>query len=308
MMYTRSLALQHLPRSWRWRAQGGVRGSLFQLHSSSSGWQDGLDPEDPWEEALDAFVAKKRRDAAEAAADREIAEDGVAMGWDGTMITDRVLLDTERSREDEGADWEFYDFSRLVFHADTDALNRLTAVYRELLPREGGKILDVGSSWVSHLPEDRTFARVVGIGMNEAELKSNPKLDSWQVQDLNLAPDMHLETETYDAVLISFAIQYFKFPEFLLAQIARALKPGGKLIISWGAGCFSSKAIKGWLNRDQDSRIGVVLRLLASAGFVDAHVHSEHRFNPTWRGADELIVVSAVSKAANTRQTLIGLF
>jgi SAM-dependent methyltransferase len=71
--------------------------------------------------------------------------------------------------------------------------------------------------------------------MNEAELKSNPKLDSWQVQDLNLAPDMHLETETYDAVLISFAIQYFKFPEFLLAQFARALKPGGKLIISWGA-------------------------------------------------------------------------
>lgn len=68
MMYTRSLALQHLARSWRWRAQGGVRGSLFQLHSSSSGWQDGLDPEDPWEEAWDAFEAK-RRDAAEAAAD-----------------------------------------------------------------------------------------------------------------------------------------------------------------------------------------------------------------------------------------------
>ena len=34
------------------------------------------------------------------------------------------------------------------------------------------------------MPEDRTFARVEGIGMNEAELKSNPRLDSWRVQDL----------------------------------------------------------------------------------------------------------------------------
>ena len=63
-----------------------------------------------------------------------------------------MLLDTERTRQDDAADWEFYDSSRLVFHADTDALKRLTAVYRELLPRESGHLLDIGSSWVSHLP------------------------------------------------------------------------------------------------------------------------------------------------------------
>ena len=118
-----------------------------------------------------------------------------------------------------------------MFHADTDALKRLTAVYRHLLPRASGTVLDIGSSWVSHLPEDRTFARVEGIGMNEAELKSNPRLDSWRVQDLNLAPDMRLEDEAYDAVLMCCALQYFKYPERLLSQVARALKPGGRLVL-----------------------------------------------------------------------------
>ena len=34
---------------------------------------------------------------------------------------------------------------------------------------------------------------------------------------------------------------------------------------SWGRGCYKSKTIKGWLNRDQEGRIGTPLSLPPSA-------------------------------------------
>ena len=105
-----------------------AHGSRVTIGISGDGWQGESD--DPWEDALDALEAQ-RRDAREAA-ERGNAKDSVALGWEST--DSMVLLDSEREREDESADWCFYDGSRLVFHADTDALNRLTAIYRELLP------------------------------------------------------------------------------------------------------------------------------------------------------------------------------
>jgi SAM-dependent methyltransferase len=204
-----------------------------------------------------------------------------------------VLLESDRSREDERPDWIFYDSCRLVFHADNDAFMRLTALYRELLPAKSTTVLDLGSSWVSHLPEDLKFKRVEGLGMNEAELKSNPVLDSWRVQDLNQYPNMRLQDNTYDAVLISFALQYFKYPDLILAQCARALKQDGVIVVSWGAGCFKSKAIRAWLDRDEEGRIGLVLHLLAAAGFTDVQMHTDKRVSGLWVGSDELFAVSA---------------
>ena len=102
-----------------------------------------FDAEDPWDKALDALEAERRR----AAAEQESANDSISFGWDGAS----VLLESERERQDESADWEFYDSSRLVFHADNDVFERLAALYRDLLP-PGGTILDVGSSWHVPLP------------------------------------------------------------------------------------------------------------------------------------------------------------
>lgn len=102
-----------------------------------------FDAEDPWDKALDALEAERRR----AAAEQESANDSISFGWDGAS----VLLESERERQDESADWEFYDSSRLVFHADNDVFERLAALYRDLLP-PGGTLLDVGSSWHVPLP------------------------------------------------------------------------------------------------------------------------------------------------------------
>ena len=262
------------------------------------------DSEDPWEQALDKIEARRRRAAEEA--ELASALDSAHAGWYGDITSpNTVLLKSERQRQDETSDCLFYDSPRLVYHADNDVFARLTLVYKELLPVDASsaKVLDIGASWVSHLPDDLVFAHVEGLGLNAAELKSNPRLDSWRVQDLNNDSDMQLPETSYDAILICFALQYFVFPEVILAQAARALKDDGVIIISWGGGCYSSKSIKGWLDRDQEGRLGLVMRLLVAAGFDFPRFHTERRYNPTWKGADELMVVSATLSPAAMQAT-----
>lgn len=66
----------------------------------------------------------------------------------------------------------------------------------------GGDVLDLMSSWVSHLPADVRYNRVVGHGMNAAELARNPRLDTFFVRDLNKYPDgWSAADQSFDAVL-----------------------------------------------------------------------------------------------------------
>lgn len=43
----------------------------------------------------------------------------------------------------------------------------------------------LGASVESYLPEDIKLSKVVGVGMNEEEMKSNPRLTDTVVQNLN---------------------------------------------------------------------------------------------------------------------------
>ena len=73
---------------------------------------------------------------------------------------------------------------------------------RQRIP-EGGAVLDLMSSWVSHLPPEKKYRRVVGHGMNAAELRLNPRLDTFFVRNLNKEPQgWALEDQSMDAVLI----------------------------------------------------------------------------------------------------------
>ena len=90
-------------------------------------------------------------------------------------------------RTDETPDEEFYRTPRLVTHIDDRAIAAVTQLYRELFP-PGGEILDLMSSWVSHLPPEVDYRRVIGLGMNEVELRRNERLDSYVVQNLNANP------------------------------------------------------------------------------------------------------------------------
>src|SRR5262245_20823090 len=83
-------------------------------------------------------------------------------------------------RFDESEDALFYAYPRLVTHIDDEAIAAARAFYGLRLPA-GGRILDLMSSWVSHLPEPLPYAAVTGLGMNEEELARNPQLSAFVV-------------------------------------------------------------------------------------------------------------------------------
>ena len=56
-------------------------------------------------------------------------------------------------RFDETPDEEFYGVPRLVTHIDDRAIAAVAQLYREYSPPDG-IILDLMSSWVSHLPPE----------------------------------------------------------------------------------------------------------------------------------------------------------
>jgi SAM-dependent methyltransferase len=168
-------------------------------------------------------------------------------------------------RYDESADAAFYEMPRLVTHIDDDAIAAVTNLYREMLPA-GGAILDLMSSWVSHLPSDVEYGRVVGLGMNEAELKANPRLASWLVHDLNADQHLPFEDGEFDAATICVSIQYLIHPVTLIRDIGRVLRPGGPLVISFSNRCFPTKAIMLWQSLNDVGHTQLVEQYFQAAG------------------------------------------
>lgn len=75
------------------------------------------------------------------------------------------------------------------------------------------EIMDLMSSWVSHLPSEIMYRKVVGHGLNAQELAKNPRLDYFFVKDLNKDQELELESGSLDAVLCTVSVQYLQQPE-----------------------------------------------------------------------------------------------
>ena len=162
------------------------------------------------------------------------------------------------ARQDESDDALFYALPRFVVHIDEATIAALTDAYRELLP-PGGDVLDLMSSCVSHLPDDVSFGRVAGLGMNQAELAANARLTEHVVHDLNREPELPYAKESFDAVVNAVSIQYLTRPVEVLRSVARVLRPGGLHLVALSHRCFPTKAIQGWLATDDrfhDRHIG----------------------------------------------------
>ena len=167
-------------------------------------------------------------------------------------------------REDEGPDAEFYAQPRLVTHIDEAAIAAVTQLYREYLPA-GGAVLDLMSSWVSHLPAEVAYARVVGLGMNRVELAANPRLDGSVVHDLNRNPRLPFADAGFDAAAICVSIQYLTRPVAVLRDLGRVLVAGGPLVITFSNRCFPTKAVRAWLHRDDLGHAALVAGYLKAA-------------------------------------------
>ncbi|CAL5031417.1 unnamed protein product [Urochloa decumbens] len=183
-----------------------------------------------------------------------------------------VLAPEGRAKLDPRPDRDFYAFPRLVTHVDDAFIAALTDLYRERL-RPGWDVLDLMSSWVSHLPPEVAFRRVVGHGLNAQELARNPRLDTFFVKDLNREQELALETGSFDAVLCTVSVQYLQYPEKVFAEIFRVLKPGGVCIVSFSNRMFYEKAIGAWREGTAYSRVQLVTQYFQCVeGFTQPEV------------------------------------
>ena len=174
-------------------------------------------------------------------------------------------------RVDEGDDSAFYVPVRLVTHIDDGAIAALSAFYGSVLP-EGGAVLDLMSSWVSHLPGDLALGEVVGHGMNPAELAANPRLTRHFVQDLNCDPALPLADASLDAALCCVSVQYLQRPVEVFAEVRRVLKPRSLFIVSYSNRCFPTKAVAIWRMLDLRGHADLIGEYLRRAGFTDLAV------------------------------------
>jgi hypothetical protein len=183
----------------------------------------------------------------------------------------------DRSKLEEGNDSDFYRQPNLVTHTDDAFIQRLTDLYEKLLD-DDAIILDLMSSHVSHLPPNKPLIRVDVHGMNAQELEENrarQRTDgSSLVRDLNENPSLiGLCDGPYDVVLCSVGIQYLKEPEAVFAEVARILRPGGLVIVSFTNRFFYQKALQGWINRGMNERSLLVKDYLrAAGGFEDIDI------------------------------------
>ena len=194
------------------------------------------------------------------------------MAGDGARASDTDMDDRlglpqgAFAKIDAEEDELFYEPPRLVCHIDNGAIAALTEFYRIALPA-GGVLLDLMSIWVSHLPPEIDYAEVIGHGMNATELAANPRLTRWFMQNLNRETRLPLADASVDAAMVCVSIQYLQQPVAVLRELARVLRPGGPLVISFSNRCFWTKAVAIWRALDDPGNVRLVADYLRHAGF-----------------------------------------
>jgi SAM-dependent methyltransferase len=172
------------------------------------------------------------------------------------------------AREDESGDDRFYGFPRKVVHIDDGAVAALGRLYGEVLP--AGRLLDLMSSWRSHLPAGGRADEVVGLGMNAEEMADNPQLTKSIVHDLNREPRLPFGDGEFHGAMCAVSIQYVLHPIQVFREVRRVLRPGAPFVVSFSNRCFPTKAVAVWLGTsDVQHRMLVRSYFEAAGGWAD---------------------------------------
>ena len=184
------------------------------------------------------------------------------------LMDESIFPEEYFRRADESPDGNFYLAPRFVAHIDPETIEALTRFYREFVPLKAD-VLDLMSSWISHLPEDQALGRVAGLGMNQEELAGNPRLTEYLVHDLNHDPELPYTPGSFDRVLISVSIQYLVNPVQVLRSVRSIMRPAGQIAIAMSHRCFPTKAIAAFQALSSKERVELVSAFLFEAGFEE---------------------------------------
>ena len=189
-------------------------------------------------------------------------------------------------RLDESPDEDFYRMPRMLVHIDGQAIGTVGEIYAGYIA-SNSSILDLMSSWRSHLPERLRPVRVTGLGLNEAEMRDNPALTQVVVHNVNREPRLPFPDETFDAAVMTVSVQYLTQPVEVFANVARVLRPGGPFIVTFSNRMFPTKAVALWHGTNYEQRVEVVRSYFAKSGrferieFIDRS-QTDERSDPIW--------------------------
>lgn len=161
-------------------------------------------------------------------------------------------------RADESPDRYFYQQPRVgVYHIDDQAVRAITRYYAQTLPPKAD-ILDLCSSWVSHLPENYNPNSLTIMGMSQDEVDANQRATKRIVRDLNEDPTLPFEDNSFDVITNVVSVDYLTKPLEIFREMGRVLRPGGRAIMSFSNRCFPTKVINIWSRTTDIEHIFIV--------------------------------------------------
>lgn len=194
----------------------------------------------------------------------------------------RPFVSRDFSRQDEADDANFYVTPRMVVHLDEKAVRQVKEIARRRISPQG-RVLDLMSSFRSHLPEEVRYQEIIGLGMNAAEMQANPQLTRFLVHDLNKLPQLPFSNGYFDAVINTVSVQYLTQPVAVFREVARVLRPGGVHIVIFSDRMFPTKAVRVWRDGDNEDHILLVQEYFRQAGrFAPVEVERFGGGNSAW--------------------------
>jgi SAM-dependent methyltransferase len=128
---------------------------------------------------------------------------------------------------DETQDAFVYTEAPLAERESDLATTTIKDLVARLVRAERPAILELGAGGESRVPGGFGPSKLVGLGVNEVELRRNTSLDEYLVHDLNQNPTLPLADESLDAVFCMVPIETVAQVEVMFAEVARVLKVGG---------------------------------------------------------------------------------
>lgn len=177
-------------------------------------------------------------------------------------------------RMDDSEDTLFYAAPRKVVHIDEPAIRAAGQMIAATFA-PNGVLLDLMSSWRSHLPAGFAKQKLIGLGLNAEEMADNPDLDEYVVHNVNADPRLPFADASFDGVVITVSIQYLTHPLEIFAEVQRVLKNGCPFLVLFSNRMFPTKAVRVWQSLYDGQRARLIEAYFQTAGGYEDAVFTD---------------------------------